>query len=571
VRVPGQAERSPARGNPKRGAGARAGVRRHERIAVVRRRDEGFLDRTGADPADQVPHRAGLVVRAGRAGPAERLLADDRAGRLVVHVEVPGGVAQLLLRQLDRVAFAREHGAGETVGRSLVDEVQRLAVFRLGVDERGNDGAEQLLLHRAEVRILRLDHGRLDEEAFRVVVAAPDQHARLRSRLCFLDRLLLRAEGACVDHGAHEVLEVGRIAHLDRADLLDEALPDLRPQVRRSEDPRRSRAFLPLILEAASDDRRRDRFGIGGGVGDDEILAAGLADDPRVVAVLRDVVADRLPDRLEDGRRAGEVDAGQVGAREGGIADLRARAVDEVDHSGREAGLLEQPHQEVRRVSRGRGRLPEDGVAHQRGAAGQVGGDRREVEGGHGEDETLERPVLHPVPRSGRRARLLVVDPQHELDVEAQEVDHLARRVDLRLMRRLRLAEHRRGVERRAPRPGEQLRGAKENGGALLPRRAVPVLPRGGGGLDRLLDVAGRALVDGGEDMILVVRHHRVEGLARAHLFAADDERQLDLLGPHLLEPEPQALALRRPRCVRPDRLVLGRGRAEETCSTHQQ
>src|SRR5919204_6094648 len=86
-------------------------VGRHERIAVVRRRDEGLLDRARADPADQVPHRAGLVVRAGRARPAERLLADDCPRRLVVDVEVAGGVAELLLGELERLTLAREHGA----------------------------------------------------------------------------------------------------------------------------------------------------------------------------------------------------------------------------------------------------------------------------------------------------------------------------------------------------------------------------------------------------------------------------------------------------------------------------
>src|SRR5580765_5443591 len=64
----------------------RVGV--HEGIAVVRRRVEGRLDGAGARPADQVPERAGLVVRPGRARAAERLLADDRSGGLVVDVEV---------------------------------------------------------------------------------------------------------------------------------------------------------------------------------------------------------------------------------------------------------------------------------------------------------------------------------------------------------------------------------------------------------------------------------------------------------------------------------------------------
>src|SRR5919204_202285 len=38
-------------------------VGRHEGIAVVGRRDERLLDRARADPANQVPHRARLVVR----------------------------------------------------------------------------------------------------------------------------------------------------------------------------------------------------------------------------------------------------------------------------------------------------------------------------------------------------------------------------------------------------------------------------------------------------------------------------------------------------------------------------
>src|SRR4051794_36663149 len=69
-----------------------------ERVAVVARRDERLLDRARCDPADQVPQRAGLVVRPRGAGAAERLLADDRAGRLVVDVEVSGRMTEPLAR-----------------------------------------------------------------------------------------------------------------------------------------------------------------------------------------------------------------------------------------------------------------------------------------------------------------------------------------------------------------------------------------------------------------------------------------------------------------------------------------
>ena len=239
---------------------------------------------------------------------------------------------------------------------------------------------------------------------------------------------------------------------------------------------------------------------------------------------------------LKTAGRAGEVHAGEIRARERGVADRGAGAVDEVDHARREARLLEELHQEVRRVGRGACGLPDDCVAHQRGARGEVRADRGEVERRDGEDEALERPVLHPVPDALRGDRLLLVDPRHELDVEAVEVDHLAGGVDLRLVRRLRLAEHRGGVQRRAPRAGEQLRGPEEDGRSLLPRQARPVLPGIAGGLDRALDLARAALVDIGQDVALLVRHHDLGRVAGGDLLAADHERELDALRLHLVE-----------------------------------
>ena len=93
--------------------------------------------------------------------------------------------------------------------------------------------------------------------------------------------------------------------------------------------------------------------------------------------------------------------------------------------------------------------------------------DRREVERADREDEPLERAVLEAVPHTRRRRRLLLVDADEVLGVEAEEVDHLARGVDLGLVRGLRLAEHRRRVERRPPRAR---RGARRRAGR--PRRA---------------------------------------------------------------------------------------------------
>ena len=207
------------------------------------------------------------------------------------------------------------------------------------------------------------------------------------------------------------------------------------------------------------------------------------------------------------------------GLCERGVADRRAAPVDQVDHAvgGRPASLQEL-QRVIGRERGGRGGLPEHRVAHQRGRGRQVAADRREVERADGEDEAFERPVLQPVPDARRGDRLLLVDPRHELDVEAEEVDQLGGGVDLGLVHRLRLVEHRRGDERRPPRAGEKLGRAQEHGGALLPRRPAPVLPGLGGRLDRLLHLGLAALVDVGEHVALAVRHHRLDEVAGAHL-----------------------------------------------------
>ena len=297
---------------------------------------------------------------------------------------------------------------------------------------------------------------------------------------------------------------------------------------------------------------------------DDEVLAAGLTHDARVVAVVGDVRADRLPHALEHRRGTGEVHAREVGARQRGVADLRARPVDQIDDPRRQPCRFVELHQEVRGVRRCRRGFPEDGVPHQGGAAREVAGDRREVERRHREDESLQRPVLHAVPRPRRRERLLPVDAQHELDVEAEEVRQLARRVDLGLVGGLRLSEHRRRVERRAPGSRQELGRAEEDRGAVLPWCAVPVLPRLPGRLDRLLDVLRITFVHRREHVVFVVRHHGVERLAGMHLRAADHERQLELLGLHLVQPALQLFALARSRRIFLHRLVLRRWRAEK-------
>ncbi len=158
---------------------------------------------------------------------------------------------------------------------------------------------------------------------------------------------------------------------------------------------------------------------------------------------------------------------------------------------------------------------------------------------------------------------------RHEGRVEAPEVDELARGVDLGLVRRLGLAEHRGRVERHPPRAGEQLGCTQEDGGALLPGSARPVVPGVPGGLDRLLDLVWAALVHVGEDVARAVGHHNLGGLAGADLLAADHERQVDALGFELVELRLQLAALGRAGRVLVDGLVHRLGQAEDAGRAH--
>src|SRR2546427_2780837 len=108
------------------------------------------------------------------------------------------------------------------------------------------------------------------------------------------------------------------------------------------------------------------------------------------------------------------------------------------------------------------------GVAHDGRSGGQVTADRREVEGRNGIDEALQGTIVEVVPHCGDGQRLLGVDALRIVHVESKEIDQLAGRIDLRLMRGLRLAEHGRAVDDRAVPRGQEIRGLEKHGGPLL-------------------------------------------------------------------------------------------------------
>src|SRR5437667_12868631 len=103
------------------------------------------------------------------------------------------------------------------------------------------------------------------------------------------------------------------------------------------------------------------------------------------------------------------MDAREAAVEEDAIRDLNGGAGHEVDDARRQAGLLEQFEDEIVREDRGRRRLPDDGVPHDRGSCREDAADRSEVERGDRVYEPRERAGLAVVLGAGRRTRLLRV------------------------------------------------------------------------------------------------------------------------------------------------------------------
>ncbi len=295
---------------------------------------------------------------------------------------------------------------------------------------------------------------------------------------------------------------------------------------------------------------------------EDEVLAAGLADDPGKRAIAVDAGAHTRPERLKRTGRPGEVDARQVFTGEGDVPLGLPVAWDELDDAVGQTRLAEQLHAVPGADHRRHGGLPQDHVAHQRGRRGEVHRDGQEVERGDRQHEAFEGAILGAVPDAGRRLGLHRVDLLREVHVEPEEVDQLARRVDLRLVASLRLAEHARRVDAVTPRTREHLGGAQED------RRAIRVrhgLPRGCGShraVDRLLDVLRRRVMHRPQHVAVVVGHHHVGGAFTSHVPSVDHRGDVELLGGDGRERSVQLVALRRTGRELQDRFVLwGRSR----------
>src|SRR5690606_30098756 len=161
--------------------------------------------------------------------------------------------------------------------------------------------------------------------------------------------------------------------------------------------------------------------------------------------------------------------------------------------------------------------------------------------------------------------------------------------VDLGLEGVLALAEHGGGVERVTPGSSEEVGGAEEDGGAVVPVHPHPVVAGVEGGLDGAAHLGLAALVPDGEDTAVLVGGDELGRAAGLAALAADDGGDVDGLLAHFREPFLQGNTLGRAGGVRADGLVdrvrggedgvahggtrnrQGRGRKDtEGCGLHQ-
>ena len=462
------------------------------RVGGDGRRDEGLLDRARADPAQQVVDRAGLVVGARGPPAAEGLLADDRAGRLVVDVEVAGGEPQRLGRLGDRgPVVARSPRRSARTARRGRPESSTVSKSAVVVDVQGQQRAEVLGAEHLVGRV-GADHDRRAHE----VPRRSRRPCRRRSPPATGRRVPGRSrpqlvERAPVDHRAQEVARSRR--------RRPSAAPRPRRPGRRAAVPTASAARTPATPPSTSAPGTRTPRGRARCAARRRRRWGGRARSP--CRRSRRPAAGRsrrwrcwLPTCRHRCWKVADEPVKWMPASAGSASSTsetsRPSPVSRLITPGGSPASSSSRMREQRGQRLGGGGLPDHRVAHQRGRGGQVAGDRGEVERGDRVDEALERAVVHPVPRAGGCSIgwfSRICRPKATLNRQKSASSHAG--VDLGLVAGLGLAEHRGGVEPVAPRPGQQVGGAQQHGGALVEGQRAP--RRGGPqrGLDGALGV----------------------------------------------------------------------------------
>src|SRR5512132_1366570 len=180
-------------------------------IAVAGRRDEGLLDRAWAGPADQIPHRAGLVIRAGSPRTAERLLADDCTGGLVIEIEVSRREPKPTASKIKCHAIIGDDGTRETVRSRVINLIERGLEVHV-VEDVNPEYWPEVLGHKDVVpRVVGDDQGRPDVPALPVIGQPAGDDLGICRIARPIDRLQMLAEGTLINDRGREV---GQVAYV---------------------------------------------------------------------------------------------------------------------------------------------------------------------------------------------------------------------------------------------------------------------------------------------------------------------------------------------------------------------
>lgn len=170
-------------------------------------------------------------------------------------------------------------------------------------------------------------------------------------------------------------------------------------------------------------------------------------------------------------------------------------------------------------VDRGGGRLPDTNVADDGGCEDQVSTNGGEVEGRHGQHESLERSELGSVPDSGRvGGRLLGVEFLDVLYAKSEEIRQLGRGIDLGLPRVLSLSQHSRRHELVSIFTGNEVSCLEEDGGLVVPGHVFPFTLSGEGAGNGVVEDRGGGPMDGAEVVCVVVREGLLDDVAGSDL-----------------------------------------------------
>lgn len=292
-----------------------------------------------------------------------------------------------------------------------------------------------------------------------------------------------------MDDGTHEVAVVPRLTLRNLGNLSLELLLKLGPERLGDIESRGGTALLTLVLKGTSDGLDDGVVNLSRGVDQVEVLATSLTDDSGVgsESALSDTIADGTIQLTENSSATSVVQGSEFLVCEDSLGHLHRVTGNKLDDilgkTGLDQDLVHEP-------AGGNGvvtGLPDNNVTQQSRGTSQVSGNGREVEGGHGVHETLERAVLRSVPDSGSVVLgLLSVQLLGVGNAEAEEISQLSGGVDLGLPGILALAKHGGGHDIIAVLGGDQVGSLEKDGSTIRKGKSLPLGLGSQGGFDSL-------------------------------------------------------------------------------------